>query len=85
MTGTWPFLTRTDFIFIPRSDSLYLSNQLTQILMYTLDCDYYTKSFQTLEELLNDIIDSGMDPNYTILRNNIPTGETAWDLLEPEL
>lgn len=53
--------------------------------MYTLDCDYYTKSFSTLDELLNDIIDSGMDPNYTILKNNKPTGETAWDLLEPEL
>lgn len=53
--------------------------------MYTLDCDYYTKSFSTLDELLNDIMDSGMDPNYTIIKNNIPTGETAWDLLEPEI
>ena len=55
--------------------------------MYTLDCDYYTKSFSTLNELLNDIMDSGMDPNYPIkiLKNNIPTGETAWDLLEPEI
>lgn len=53
--------------------------------MYTLDCDYYTKSFSTLIELLNDILDSGMDPNHTILKNNIPTGETAWDLIEPEI
>lgn len=52
--------------------------------MYTLDCDYYTKSFLTLDELLNDILDSGMDPNYTILKDNRPTGETAWDLLEPQ-
>jgi hypothetical protein len=52
--------------------------------MYTLDCDYYTKSFSSINELLDDILNSGMDPNYTILFNNIPTGETAWDLLEPE-
>ena len=52
--------------------------------MYTLDCSYYTKSFSSLNELLDDILNSGMDPNYTILKNNIPTGETAWDLIGPE-
>jgi hypothetical protein len=53
--------------------------------MYTLDCAYYTKSFSSLNELLDDILNSGMDPNYQIIKNNIPMGETAWDLLEPEL
>jgi hypothetical protein len=72
------------FIFLSQPDLLYLDNQLTQTHMYTLDCDYYTKSFSTLDELLDDILNSGMDPNYTILKNNIPTGETAWDLIGPE-
>lgn len=52
--------------------------------MYTLDCAYYTKSFSSLNELLDDVLNSGMDPNYTILFNNKSTGETAWDLIGPE-
>lgn len=47
--------------------------------MWTLDCNYYDKSFSSLNELLNDIMSSGMDPNYEILRDGRPTGETAWD------
>lgn len=52
--------------------------------MYTLRCNYYTKEFKTVRELLRDVIESGMDPNYEILRNGKPTGETAWDLIGPE-
>jgi len=50
--------------------------------MYSLNCSYYTKSFPTVEALLEDIIDSGMDPNYEITNNNIPTGEMAIDLIQ---
>ena len=48
---------------------------------YTLDCKYYDRKFTTVDALLDDIISSGMDPNYEILRNGEPTGETAWDLI----
>ena len=51
--------------------------------MYTLDCSYYDKAFHSLDELLKDIMDSGMDPDYTIIYNNESTGESAWDLIEP--
>lgn len=50
--------------------------------MYTLNCSYYDKQFQTIDELLNDIMISGMDPNYEILHNGKPTGEQAIDLIQ---
>ena len=49
--------------------------------MYSLDCSYYTEEFNTLDELIDDVISSGMDPNYEITRNGSPTGETVWDLM----
>lgn len=49
--------------------------------MYSLDCTYYTREFATIDELLGDIVLSGMDPNYEITRNGRPTGETAASLL----
>jgi hypothetical protein len=51
--------------------------------MYSLDCDYYTKEFSTLDELLDDITTSGMDPNYNITRNGASIDETAWELIGP--
>jgi len=51
--------------------------------MYSLNCNYYTKSFDDLDDLLEDVTISGMDPNYEITRDGEPTGETAWDLIGP--
>jgi hypothetical protein len=51
--------------------------------MYTLDCSYYNKAFSELDELINDIIESGMDPNYEILHNGERTGKIAIDLIVP--
>jgi len=34
--------------------------------MYGLACKYYTKKFNSIPELIEDIILSGMDPNYSI-------------------
>ena len=48
---------------------------------YSLDCSYYDKKFESLDELLDDIASSGMDPNYEITRNGINTGELAIELL----
>ena len=50
--------------------------------MYTLDCIYYTREFSTVDELIQDIISSGMDPNYEILFNGEPTGDQAIDLIQ---
>ena len=49
--------------------------------MYSLDCDYYQKEFNTTNELIDDVISSGMDPNYEITRNGKLTGEMAIDLI----
>ena len=48
---------------------------------YSLDCSYYNKKFVTLNELLDDIASSGMDPNYEITKNNKGIGEQAIDLI----
>lgn len=50
--------------------------------MYSLDCNYYTKTFRTVQELISDIMSSGMDPNYEITRDGKGTGEIAIDLIE---
>ena len=50
--------------------------------MYTLDCIYYTLEFSTVDDLIQDIISSGMDPNYEILFNGQPTGDQAIDLIQ---
>ena len=50
---------------------------------YSLDCSYYNKKFITLDELLDDIASSVMDPNYEITKNNKGTGELAIELMMP--
>ena len=50
--------------------------------MYSLNCDYYTKEFPTLEALIDDVILSGMDPNYEITKNGRGIGEDAIDLIQ---
>ena len=48
---------------------------------FSLDCDYYNEEFDSIDELIDDIASSGMDPNYEITRNGINTGELAIELL----
>jgi len=48
---------------------------------YSLDCEYYTRQFPTVDELLNDILASGQDPNYGILKNGRSTMLTAAEAL----
>lgn len=57
------------------------TDKLNYFNMYSLDCSYYTKEFSTIEDLLQDIISSGMDPNYEITWNGSSTKEFAADLL----
>jgi len=49
--------------------------------MYSLDCSYYTKEFNTLDELINDVLMFGMDPNYEVTFNGQGTEEYLCDLL----
>ena len=49
--------------------------------MFSLKCNYYTKEFNTISELLDDVLSSGMDPSYEITCDGQGTGETAWDLI----
>ena len=49
--------------------------------MYTLDCSYYTRSFDSIDELIDDVTVSGMDPNYEITCDGKPTGEMMIDLI----
>ena len=48
---------------------------------FSLDCSYYNKSFSNVNDLINDIISSGMDPNYEITWNGVPTTEMASDFI----
>jgi len=50
--------------------------------MYSLKCSYYTKSHATLEALIDDIITSGMDPNYEVTYKGRLTGDMAIDLIQ---
>ena len=48
---------------------------------YSLDCEYFTKEFPTLDKLLEYIVESGMDPNYEITKNGRLTKLTAAEAL----
>ena len=49
--------------------------------MYSLKCSYYQKEFITIDELIDDVMLNGMDPNYEITFNGQATGEQVSDLL----
>ena len=51
--------------------------------MYSLDCSYYSKTFDSVNDLVNDVIQSGMDPNYEITKNGKGIGEQAIELMMP--
>ena len=51
------------------------------VTKYSLDWSYYNEEFDSIDELIDDIASSGMDPNYEITRNGINTGELAIELL----
>jgi DNA-directed RNA polymerase subunit RPC12/RpoP len=49
---------------------------------YSLNCDYYTREFNTIDELVDDVMTSGMDPNYEITFDGKGIGEQAADLIQ---
>jgi hypothetical protein len=48
---------------------------------YSLDCSYFNDEFDTAQELVQYVIECGMDPNYEILVNGKSTGEFVSDLI----
>jgi hypothetical protein len=50
--------------------------------MYSLNCSYFKREFYSIDELINDIMISGMDPNYEITKNGVGIGEMAIDLIQ---
>ena len=50
--------------------------------MYSLDCDYYPREFETIYELIEDVMSSGMDPNYEITKDGSLIGEEAIDFIQ---
>ncbi len=54
---------------------------VTGVNMYSLNCTYYTKEFKSINELIDDVIISGMDPSYEITFNNKETGEFISELI----
>ena len=49
--------------------------------MYSLNCSYYIKEFGSIIELIDDVIMSGMDPNYEITFNGEGIDEKAIDYI----
>ena len=50
--------------------------------MYSLNCSYYDKEWNSLTELINDVVSSGMDPNYEITLNGHGTGELLAEVIQ---
>ena len=50
--------------------------------MYSLKCSYYTKQFSSIDELVNDVIISGMDPNYEVTFNGKGIGEEVINYIQ---
>ena len=49
--------------------------------MYSLNVSYYTKEFNTIDELADDISISGMDPSHEITKDGVPIGEFIVDFM----
>ncbi len=49
--------------------------------MYSLDCEYFNEEFKSIDDLLDHIFQTGMDPSYEITKNGKGIGEMASDLL----
>ena len=54
-------------------------------VMYSLNCSYFDKEYSSINELVNDVISSGQDPNYEITKNGVGIGEECWDFIVEQL
>lgn len=49
---------------------------------YSLDCPYYTRTFSTLDDLIRDIIMTGMDPDHEVTVNGKGIGQAAIEFMQ---
>jgi hypothetical protein len=47
--------------------------------MYSLDCKYYERSYPTIAKLIENVIESRMNPDYYITKDGVSIGEKAID------
>ena len=59
----------------------YIPGIIKRNRMYSLKCDYYKKEFNYLHELVDDVLMSGMDPNYEITKNGVGMKEMLNELI----
>lgn len=50
--------------------------------MYTINNPIYCKHYSSIEELIIDVINHGIDPDQEILFDGEPTGENLSDYLD---
>jgi hypothetical protein len=49
--------------------------------MYSLNCEYFNEEFKSINDLVNYIVKTGMDPNYEITKNGKSMGEKACEYI----
>lgn len=49
--------------------------------MYSIDCNYYEYKFNTIEELIDDVLKNGIDPSYEVTRDGVSIGEELIDFM----
>ena len=49
--------------------------------MYSLDCKYFDKEFNNIDQLIDYCIQSGMDPNYEVTLNGKGIGEELMEFI----
>jgi hypothetical protein len=62
--------------------NLTIKSDLINKNMYSLKCIYYTKQFSSIDELVNDVIESGMDANYEVTFNGEGMGEEVINYIQ---
>ena len=50
--------------------------------MYSLDCSYFDKTFETLDALVDYLMQGSMDPSYEITRDGVGIGEYGTDFIQ---
>ena len=49
--------------------------------MYSLNCSYFTREFESIDDLVEHCMGSGMDPNYEITEDGEGIGEELIDYM----